>query len=680
MKFVKWLRKNNKKLMAVVVIVIMFGFVGGTALTRLLQSGRSTAKKTAAYFADDQKITGTDLSLASRELEILKIIGADALLRSQDLQGMLLSELLFSNRTTSPAVSERLKRAIRTNGYRISNEQINNMYNTSVQNYVYWLLLKKEAQMASMKIPNENAGNALANIFPQLGQGLTYSQVVTGLIRRGIPEKEILTTFANLLAVWEYTRTICASENITIPQIRYNVSIQEQPLDIEFVKFDSFLFVKDVNEPTESQISAHFEKCKKILPGSITQENPYGFGYKSDVSLRLEYLALKLDDISQIITPPTQEDAEEHYQKNREMYAEQVPSDPNDPNSPMEQQIKSFPEVADIISNQLLQSKIDTKAEKIIREAILITETDFEDLEDTEISQLTSEQFAQTLGDYNTATEQLSKKYNVKIYTGKTGMLTPQDMQADELLNMLYVRNYLNPLPQIVFAVDELATSKLGPFDAPKPRLHQNIGPLRDLAGTTMMVIRVTETQKATEPESLDQTVSIKTIDLVNTTDQTNQDILSVKQKVIEDLKTLAAMDIAKSKAQQFIKQIVKNGWDGAIDNFNKLYGNTDVNEPNAFHLQTQTNVTRISNSTFHTFALQTKDTPSAALIKNSLEKERQIINQLYSLVPQDANSLETVPVITEVKSDASFYVIKSISVKRIDLIKKILLILRASQ
>ena len=119
MKLVRWLRKNNKKLMAVVVIVIMFGFVGGTALTRLLQSEKSTAKKTAAYFADDQKITGTDLSLANRELEILKSIGADALLRSQDTQGILLGELLFANRTTAPAISEHLKRTIRTKNLKI---------------------------------------------------------------------------------------------------------------------------------------------------------------------------------------------------------------------------------------------------------------------------------------------------------------------------------------------------------------------------------------------------------------------------------------------------------------------------------------------------------------------------------------------------------------------------------
>ena len=37
MNLVKWFRKNNKKVMAVVVVVIMLGFVGGTYLQQLGQ-------------------------------------------------------------------------------------------------------------------------------------------------------------------------------------------------------------------------------------------------------------------------------------------------------------------------------------------------------------------------------------------------------------------------------------------------------------------------------------------------------------------------------------------------------------------------------------------------------------------------------------------------------------------
>ena len=35
MSLMKWFRKNNNKIMAIVVIVIMFGFIGGTYIQQL---------------------------------------------------------------------------------------------------------------------------------------------------------------------------------------------------------------------------------------------------------------------------------------------------------------------------------------------------------------------------------------------------------------------------------------------------------------------------------------------------------------------------------------------------------------------------------------------------------------------------------------------------------------------
>ena len=43
------------------------------------------------------------------------------------------------------------------------------------------------------------------------------------------------------------------------------------------------------------------------------------------------------------------------------------------------------------------------------------------------------------------------------------------------------------------------------------------------------------------------------------------------------------------------------------------------------------------------------------------------MINQLYSLVPEDANSLETVPLAMAFKPNMSCYIIKTITVKRLN-------------
>ena len=693
MNLVKWLRKNNKKVMAVVVVVIMLGFVGGTYLQQLGRR-RAVQHETVAYFADNKKITNYDLAMARQELEILKILRADNILRSvavplfrmQDLRALLLGELLFSERRVSPALIRYIKQIIRANRYRISDKQINDIYRRSMGSDIYWLLLRNEAQLAGVRVPNEDSGKQLARVMPQLFNGATYSQVTGSIVKRqGIPEKQILTTFSKLLAVLQYAQMICASEDITSSQIMHNASWENETIDVEFVKFDSAVFAETQDEPTHQEISAHFDKYKKFLPGAVSDQNPYGFGYKLPDRVRLEYIAVRLDDISKVVTVPTQQEAEEYYQKRREQFTASVPSDPNDPNSPLIEQTKSYAEVAGIISNQLLQNKINSRAERILQEARTLTEAGLQDT-DTELENFSADQFRQMVGDYETAAKRLSSKYKIKVYTGQTGLLSAADIQTDKHLAVLYLKGYEhNPvgLAQIVFAVDELQASELGPFDAPKPRLYENIGPLRDITGqvtgqTTgkiMAVVRLLEAEKASEPESIDQTFSKSSFKFDEDQQQPTQDIYSVREKVVEDLKRLAAMDTAKSKAEEFITLAAEDSWEAATEEFNELYAQQDkqeLTEPNAapeasFELKDSTNLRRISNMAMETLAVQTAGNPAAQLLADGFKKERRFIERLYSLIPQDSNTVDAVPLVLEFKPDMSYYCLKNVSIKRLN-------------
>jgi hypothetical protein len=310
-------------------------------------------------------------------------------------------------------------------------------------------------------------------------------------------------------------------------------------------------------------------------------------------------------------------------------------------------------------------------------------------------------------GDYKTTAEQLSEKHNIKLFTGLTGLLGPIDMQTNEYLTRLYLEGYgQHPvsLAQIVFAVDDLAASELGPFDVPKPGMYENIGPLKDLlglarfglqdtSGQIMAVVRVVKAIKTAEPESIDQTFSTSALELDPNQpsalsgaegQDTDENIYSVKEKVTEDLKKLAAMEIAKSKAEEFIDLAAKDGWESALDKFNELYGQQagqDPNDPNAsgttnaeqndtkpFKLQNLTGLRRISTATIQTLTVQTAGNPAVQLFLNGRKNQRRFVEQLYSLVPQDSNTVDAVPLVMEFKPGMSFYCIKNISVKRISL------------
>ena len=71
MSLVKWIRKNERKLMATIVILIMVAFVGGSGL-RWLMNRRAGGNKVVGTFCQGGKITPISRQQARAELEILE--------------------------------------------------------------------------------------------------------------------------------------------------------------------------------------------------------------------------------------------------------------------------------------------------------------------------------------------------------------------------------------------------------------------------------------------------------------------------------------------------------------------------------------------------------------------------------------------------------------------------------
>lgn len=696
MNFVKWLRKNNTKIMAIVVVALMFLFIGGEYIQQF--GRRRLHGQTVAYFLDNKKITTSDRAAAQRELDILRMLRADDLLRSYDLGAIFLSELLFSERRTSPLFTNQIRQVIRTGDYRVSDKQINDIYSRSVTSDLYWVLLEYEARQAGVKIPKEDVGEFLGEKIPQLFNGQSYSQFIGLLVQRqGIAEEQILDTFGKLLAILQYAQNICSGEIVTTSQIMHQARWENEAIDAEFVKFDARLFSKDQNQPSEEKMLQHFNRYKKFFRGDIAEDNAYGFGYKLPDRVQLEYMVLKLDDVASTVTAPTQEETEEFYLKNREqLFTEEVPTDPNDPNSPVVKQTKSYSEVMNIISKQLLQDKVNSKAERILGEARTITEVNWKDT-DSQKATFTTEQLRQAAGDYQPAANQLAEKYKIKVYTGQTGLLSAADIQTDKYLVTLCLQpgaGY-NPvrLTQIVFSVDE-STARAArqteggsqpSFDVPRPKLYENIGPvtdiyglmLREFSGRITALVRVTKVVRACEPENIDETFNTKPLELDNEPNKSDpnaarpktKDTYCVREEVTEDLKNLAAMDIAKSKAEEFLGLVSKDSWDSALNKFNELYRQQtkqDESEPNAFRLENIVNLRRLSGEALQTLAVQNSGNPAVRILINDNKKQAQRASELYSLVPPDSNTPSKLPVIMEFKPETSFYCLKTVLVNRL--------------
>jgi hypothetical protein len=689
MSLIRWFRRYNRKIMAIVVVVIMFGFIGGSYF-RYLGRRRGGLHKPVAYFGDNEKITNYDLALARQELETLRLIRADTLLRRlnipllsmPDLRPLLLAEVLFAQPTISPTISRRIKQLAIARQYPISDRQIDDIYKRSFPTDVYWLLLKREAQQAGIAFSKEEAGEQLGRVIPSLFDGMMYSQLIGGLVKqRGIAEEEILEPFSELLAVLEYARLVCSNEDVTTPQIIHVASWENETIDVNLVRFDSAVFADAQATPTQQELTEHFEKYKRYFAGELSEENPYGFGYKQPDRVQLEYIAVVLDDVAATVSPPTQQETEEYYQRYAKYFTEQLPQDPNDPNSPMVERTKRYAEVADEISEQLFRMRTNSKAERILQQARVLTESGLEKAE-VEPEELSSEDFGRLAGDYASAAEQLKQEYKVDLYVGRTGLLSAAEIRSDQYLSRLYLASPgYKPaeLSKIVFAVDEIGSSELGPFDVPKPRLYENIGPLKDVlsqmafaepSGQIMAIVRVIKAQKASEPESIDQSFSKQTLRIGGLQAEGAEEIYSVADEVSEDLKKLAAMETAKVTAEKFIKSAAKKDWQKTVDKFNKRYGRSSKKEegqPGEFEFEELKDLRIVPNRALNTLAVQEQGDPARQPILNGVEKQSQFIDRLCSLVPQDQETVETLPLVMEFKPDMSYYCIEDILVRRLE-------------
>jgi hypothetical protein len=123
MNIVKWMRKNNRKLMAGVVIVIMISFVGGTALQQLLSRWGSGAGSVVATYRDKGKISPIDLRVAEGQLMILRDLLMPMFLQykstpagTPDIRARLLGQLIFPDSQGAAMMQDEIRQSMARSG------------------------------------------------------------------------------------------------------------------------------------------------------------------------------------------------------------------------------------------------------------------------------------------------------------------------------------------------------------------------------------------------------------------------------------------------------------------------------------------------------------------------------------------------------------------------------------
>jgi hypothetical protein len=251
---IKFFRKHNKQLLAIFTVLLMIAFVGGTALTSMMQPNQSG---TVLFHAFGKPVTNGDLAAIERQTSILSGLGFP-----------WNSPWGFRGRAAPLGQSQ-------------------------------YLLLLREAEERGMQPGLEQARLVLADMTIDLNRFSLNNKVAT---------EEIELAVANHLSVLQLWSTALGTIMPSELEIQRAVRDQYERLNANIVEIKSSPLIDADAEIPEQEILAHFEKYKEQTPGDSTLE----FGYLVPDRVQIEYLAVNTSEIA-LAQPITEKQAETYW-------------------------------------------------------------------------------------------------------------------------------------------------------------------------------------------------------------------------------------------------------------------------------------------------------------------------------------------------------------------------------
>ena len=508
---------------------------------------------------------------------------------------------------------------------------------------IMWLLLKDEAYQAGCVLPNETAAKTLSYVVPQMtGNQLDAAGLVSRIINgSNITEEQILRILSDLMGVMAYADKVMDSEAVTINQVKAALGRSKERIDAEYVKIETEPLIDENSDITDAQIQQQFDTYKASVAGNLTDDNPFGFGYKLGKRVQLEYMVVLMDDVNKQIEKPSAEALEEYYSSNIAKYQTQVPSDPNDPESDKITKTRPFAEAEAEIRRTLETEKALTQANILFNEIKDKTESGFEMLNFDEAS---VSELQKAAGDFAAVSDELSKKHSIPIITAKTGWLDATVFGQDTILANMGVRrgqDFLR-LRDLAFAAAE-AKPQRQRIGITSVRVWENLG---QLSGgyyseedskyyRLMALVRVVGIKEAAAADDVNTTFDTTGIALGKqaTEDDTT---FSLGEKVKDDIRLMEAMGAAKIQADELAVLISDNGWDNAVTAYNGKYAAADPNESENLRIELESikQQLRISQAEIEKAKQYMLNNPSSAQGALQWLSRNMLTNRLYALLP----------------------------------------------
>lgn len=376
---IKYIRKNQKKVMAFLGIILMIAFALPSA-TSFMSDGPSDAAGTITLAGKSVPLKGRDILDYRAQWSYLK----------SHISPALLATVLGGYGAQSDTDLIRL----------LSDPQMENMMMQLLtlrerDRFRYMMVLQQfpEAQAEAAGEPlfaavdsNDEMFMLLVREAQSLGIGVSADLVDSILAGRQItkesPDYEILRRAVHdFLLVNNAASRAASVAKVSSAARDYYKASNDQQIAVNLIEYDAKDFLKQVPEPADGQIQEHFAKYKETLAA----DSPNGFGYKYPNRVKYDALTIKKDDVRKAIKPVQTTDLYLYYEKNksgREFIGTTLPSTkPEDKftlDSGPTTRLMPFEEVRDKIKKKLEDERTDELYARV-REVVRSTlRADFE--------------------------------------------------------------------------------------------------------------------------------------------------------------------------------------------------------------------------------------------------------------------------------------------------------------
>lgn len=406
-----------------------------------------------------------------------------------------------------------------------------------------WVLLTQEAQRHGIFVP-QAVGMA------SVEQMMTDNPQMRSVLQSTGASTELLASaFQHMQMIQELTQMMFG-DRYSEPRLRHFARDIRSQATVEVVPVDASNLLDSATEPTPEQIQQQYEKYRDDAPGTT---EPYGFGYRLPPRVKLEYIAVPLERVTQSVQVGEVE-AQRYYYEHPERFMAPPPQPVPGPDGKMQappptpKGPQPYIEVRERVKDELRQQLAAEKQNRIVQDIIATFSENIRRLKlDEQGYRVVTDDFKPM--PMEELAQQIQQAHGVlpDVKRFEDGYLTATEINALPGFGEAIVElgQQAAPVAAYVQSTRELGL-ETGLLETLKLQESVASRPVIDLNGN-VYVFRVTDAQQAREPRSVDE----------------------VRAQVVRDLKRVQAYEQLKERAERLADRAAQEGLEKVAADFN---------------------------------------------------------------------------------------------------------------